>query len=62
MSQNGYPLHSRSPQGWGWIADRNDLMVWCRCDGNGLLYEAMEEQSTGLGAPAVKSESELVEV
>jgi len=37
-------------------------MVRCRCDGNGLLNEAMEEQSAGLGAPAVEAEGEFVEV
>ena len=32
---SGYPLHSRSPQCWGWVAGGNDLMVGCRSYGNG---------------------------
>src|ERR1039458_45625 len=59
---NGYPLHSRSLKGWGWIVGGNDLMVRCRPAGEGLLDEAMEEQSAGLGAPAVEAEGEFVEV
>src|SRR5664279_2981166 len=60
--QNGYPLHSRSLKGWGWIVNGNDLMVRCRPTGDGVLDEAMEEQSAGLGAPAVEAEGEFVEV
>jgi hypothetical protein len=37
-------------------------MVRCRPAGDGLLDEAMEEQSAGLGAPAVEAEGEFVEV
>src|SRR5450756_1732585 len=59
---NGYPLHSRSLKGWGSIVGGNDLMVRCRPAGDGLLDEAMEEQSAGLGAPAVEAEGEFVEV
>ena len=59
---NGYPLHSRSPQCWGWIAGGNDLMVGCRSYGNGLLGEAMEEQPAGLGTSAIEAEGEFVEV
>ena len=57
-----YPFHSRSPQCWGWIAGGNDLMVGCRSYGNGLLGEAMEEQSAGLGTSAIEAEGEFVEV
>ncbi|HEY4980648.1 MAG TPA: hypothetical protein VII24_01630, partial [Pseudolabrys sp.] len=49
IALNGYPLHSRSLKGWGWIVGGNDLMVRCRPAGDGLLDEAMEEQSAGLG-------------
>src|ERR1039457_4685972 len=59
---NGYPLHSRSLKGWGWIVGGNDLMERCRPAGDGLLDEAMEEQSVGLGAPAVEAEGEFGEV
>ena len=37
-------------------------MVRCRPAGDGLLDEAMEEQSAGPGAPAVEAEGEFVEV
>src|SRR5512132_451157 len=37
-------------------------MVRCRCYGNGLLGEAMEEQSAGLGTSAIEAEGEFVEV
>lgn len=37
-------------------------MVRCRPAGDGLLDEAMEEQSAGLGAAAVEAEGEFVEV
>ena len=55
--KSGYPLHSRSPQCWGWVAGGNDLMVGCRSYGNGLLGEAMEEQPAGMGAPAIEVNS-----
>lgn len=59
---NGYPLHSRSPRYWAWIAGGNDLMVGCRSYGNGLLGEAMEEQPAGRGTSAIETEGEFVEV
>ena len=37
-------------------------MVRRRPYGNGLLGEAMEEQSAGMGAPAIEAEGEFVEV
>jgi hypothetical protein len=39
-----------------------DLMVRRWPHGNGLLGEAMEEQSAGMGAPAIEAEGEFVEV
>lgn len=45
-----------------WIAGCNDLTVWCRSYGDGLLGEAMEEQPASLRPPAIEAEGEFVEI
>ena len=55
-------FHTRSPQCWGRSLVAMILMVRCRCYGNGLLGEAMEEQSAGLGTSAIEAEGEFVQV